>query len=95
MTDDPPCTHANLEYDVGGVKAPASNVILTEIAARCADCGVVFKWLGRFKGKQSSSEPFISEDGLWLTLPACPVDENPVQLITREPPLPVMPRNLQ
>jgi len=75
------CEHANIEYDVAGLTQPGTNIIHTDIAARCADCGVMMRWLGRFKPQGEFNEPFVSDDGLWLTLPMIPEGENAFRLL--------------
>lgn len=86
MTDDieTKCKHTSIEYDVGGLAQPGTNVMLTDIAARCADCGVTFKWLGRWSNKAQHGLPYVSEDGVWLSLPMIPEDENVFRLILNE-----------
>jgi len=84
MTDpiDTKCKHESIEYDVAGMKQQGSNIIHTDIAARCADCGVMFKWQGRYSIHDDHENPFVSEDGLWLTIPMVPADENGFRLLT-------------
>jgi hypothetical protein len=78
----PKCPHANIEYDVAGLTQPGTNIIHTDIAARCADCGVLFKWQGRYSLQSDANNPFVSEDGLWLTIPMVPEDENAYRILT-------------
>jgi hypothetical protein len=82
MTDTEKCPHEKIEYDVAGLKQPGSNIVHTDIAARCADCGVMFKWQGRFGIHDDHVNPFLSEDGFWLTIPMVPEDENAFRLLT-------------
>jgi hypothetical protein len=78
---DANCKHTSIEYDVGGLAQPGTNVMLTDIAARCADCGTLFKWLGRYNNAPRHGLPYVSEDGIWLSLPMIPEGENAFRLI--------------
>ena len=81
---DANCRHGNIEYDVGSLVQAGTNVRLTEIAARCADCGVQFRWMGRYLKAPEGDIPYVSEDELWLTLPMIPEDENAFRLVLNE-----------
>jgi hypothetical protein len=77
------CEHEAVELDVSSEKTVGSNVVFTHIAARCASCGAMFKWLGNFKREPSDDRPFLSDDsGLWLALPAVPEGENAYRVLT-------------
>ena len=78
---DAPCKHPNIEYDVSGRTAQGTNIVLTEIAARCADCSVMFRWSGVTKTEPSADRITISEDGLWLVLPMVPDGENAYRML--------------
>lgn len=81
MTETP-CPHQNIEYDVNAIPAAKhSNIIMTEIAARCADCGSMMRWCGSYPTEPRTDRTFVSEDGLWLTVPMHPSEENPFLLI--------------
>lgn len=85
MTETPPkCAHPNIEYDVAGATRPGTNVIITEIAHRCADCGQMMRWLGHMPSDPRPDRPSLSEDRLWLSLPAVPDGENPYELLIPE-----------
>lgn len=81
MTDTK-CKHSQFEYDVGAIPAAThSNIVMTEIAARCADCGQMMRWSGHYGTEPRTDRPFVSEDGMWLTVPMHPEGENPYTLL--------------
>jgi len=73
-----PCAHTAVEFDVSAVATPGSNIIGADIAARCAACGVMFKWLGVLRTSTTDiGRTSISEDGEWLRLPMVAAGEIP------------------
>lgn len=80
-----PCLHERAEFDVSATIAPDSNVVCADLAARCADCGVMFKWQGMFGMTPSLSHPSLSEDREWLRLPMVASGEIPRRPLATEP----------
>lgn len=78
ITLKPPCAHANIAFDVSAVATPDSNIIGADIAARCADCETMFKWMGIFRTSETDMGRIsVSEDGEWLRLPMVAAGEIP------------------
>lgn len=83
MTEQPligRCAHGNVQFDVSGAAVPGSNIIAAELAARCADCGVMFRWLGVLRTTPNDGRPSLSADGEWLRLPMVAAGETPRRL---------------
>ena len=76
MSEDA-CKHDNIEFDVSGKRAPDSNIVVTDIAARCAGCGVMFKWMGILRTTPKLGFPSVSDDAEWLSLPMVATGEAP------------------
>lgn len=78
LVPEKPCAHAEVQFDVSATATPESNIIGSDIAARCAGCGVMFKWMGIFRTSDTDvGRPSVSEDGEWMRLPMIAAGEIP------------------